>query len=39
VIYYYERQLTSQVNAIKHIESQSLNAGPYGAGAGFDQIA
>ena len=25
VIYYYERQLTSQVNAIEHIESQSLN--------------
>jgi multidrug efflux pump subunit AcrB len=25
VIYYYERQLTSQVNAIEHMESQSLN--------------
>jgi CzcA family heavy metal efflux pump len=25
VIYYYERQLTSQVNAIEHIESQSLS--------------
>jgi multidrug efflux pump subunit AcrB len=25
VIYYYERQLTSQVNAIEHVESQSLN--------------
>src|ERR1700759_3689495 len=25
VIYYYERQLTSQVNAIEHTESQSLN--------------
>src|ERR1700674_1287052 len=25
VIYYYERQLTSQVNAIQHLESQSLN--------------
>jgi multidrug efflux pump subunit AcrB len=25
VIYYYERQLTSQVNAIQHVESQSLN--------------
>src|SRR5882757_4836124 len=25
VIYFYERQLTSQVNAIEHIESQSLN--------------
>src|ERR1700736_5756783 len=25
VIYYYERQLTSQVNGIQHMESQSLN--------------
>jgi multidrug efflux pump subunit AcrB len=25
VIYYYERQLTSQVNAIEHVESQSLS--------------
>src|ERR1700722_9739263 len=25
VIYYYERQLTSQVNGIEHVESQSLN--------------
>jgi multidrug efflux pump subunit AcrB len=25
VIYYYERQLTSQVNAIEHVESTSLN--------------
>src|SRR3984885_11149911 len=25
VVYYYERQLTSQVNAIEHMESQSLN--------------
>ncbi|MEA2995016.1 MAG: hypothetical protein QOG74_565, partial [Alphaproteobacteria bacterium] len=25
VVYYYERQLTSQVNAIEHIESQSLS--------------
>src|ERR1700756_1968395 len=25
VIYYYERQLTSQVNGIEHMESQSLN--------------
>src|SRR5271156_6439678 len=25
VVYYYERQLTSQVNGIQHIESQSLN--------------
>jgi CzcA family heavy metal efflux pump len=25
VIYYYERQLTSQVSAIEHVESQSLN--------------
>src|ERR1700759_4692059 len=25
VIYYYERQLTSQVNGIQHTESQSLN--------------
>src|ERR1700723_648027 len=25
VVYYYERQLTSQVNAIEHVESQSLN--------------
>ncbi len=26
VIYYYERQLTSQVNGIEHVESQSLNS-------------
>src|SRR5258708_37866959 len=26
VIYYYERQLTSQVNGIQHMESQSLNS-------------
>src|SRR6202048_3903053 len=26
VIYYYERQLTSQVNGIEHTESQSLNS-------------
>jgi multidrug efflux pump subunit AcrB len=25
IIYYYERQLTSQVNGIEHLESQSLN--------------
>src|SRR6202521_4479257 len=25
VVYYYERQLTSEVSAIEHIESQSLN--------------
>src|SRR6202008_5083544 len=25
VVYYYERQLTSQVNGIEHMESQSLN--------------
>src|ERR1700758_2453081 len=26
VVYYYERQLTSQVNGIEHMESQSLNS-------------
>src|SRR6201988_4323343 len=25
VVYYYERELTSQVNGIEHIESESLN--------------